>query len=351
MGAEVLEEAGAGCDVVLVWCKPWGALRVVAEPRRVRRGSDRCVLVLGRGNTSTTPADLVNPGGTPLRLYAKPGAAPLSVNSAVQVPGLNASLLGGARLADLQRRVGGTCLQGAAVAAVAVDGSVRCTTPLQGAAGPAGEAGSPGPAGSPGAVGAAGPPGPLGAVGAVGAVGAAGAVGAVGAVGPAGPPGPAGVKGDVGPSGPAGRQGDVGPAGPAGAPGVRGDIGPGGPAGVPGAGASLVPPVPRDPGERRCGGTRGSGGATGPTAPGVTGTQTDTGQVVSVLRLQRTPVASLDLPAGTYWVQGRTTVEFLDPVMSVAVSRWAPRTGLAARTGAPRTARGPRTGPPSSLGR
>jgi hypothetical protein len=51
--------------------------------------------ILGHSNTETVKSTLSNSNGTPLQLNASAGNAPLKVNSSVQVPGLNASEVGG----------------------------------------------------------------------------------------------------------------------------------------------------------------------------------------------------------------------------------------------------------------
>jgi len=126
--------------------------------------------VLGRSNAETSTATVSNSRGTPLSLKASSGHAPLSVNSSVRVPRLNADLLDGlhssaflraegkatdadkldgldstaflpatGKAADadkldgqdsfaFQQRVTGTCGWPSAVSAVGNDGSVTCTT-------------------------------------------------------------------------------------------------------------------------------------------------------------------------------------------------------------------------------
>jgi hypothetical protein len=51
--------------------------------------------ILGRSNTATSVSSLSNKHGTALSLSASRGKPPLTVNSSVQVPRLNASRLGG----------------------------------------------------------------------------------------------------------------------------------------------------------------------------------------------------------------------------------------------------------------
>jgi hypothetical protein len=51
--------------------------------------------ILGKANSAASLSSLTNSAGTALRLSSKAGTPPLSVNSTVQVPKLNASLLGG----------------------------------------------------------------------------------------------------------------------------------------------------------------------------------------------------------------------------------------------------------------
>jgi hypothetical protein len=51
--------------------------------------------ILGKANSASAVSSLTNTAGTALRLSSAAGTPPLSVNSSVQVPKLNASLLGG----------------------------------------------------------------------------------------------------------------------------------------------------------------------------------------------------------------------------------------------------------------
>jgi hypothetical protein len=51
--------------------------------------------ILGKANAAGAVSSLTNTAGTALRLSSKAGTPPLSVTSTVQVPNLNASLLGG----------------------------------------------------------------------------------------------------------------------------------------------------------------------------------------------------------------------------------------------------------------
>lgn len=76
-------------------------------------------LILGRGNTETTTAVLTNTKGTPLSLRAPSGKAPLSVNTKVKVPNLNADLLDGLDSTQLQRRLAHTIVVSPASTAVA----------------------------------------------------------------------------------------------------------------------------------------------------------------------------------------------------------------------------------------
>jgi hypothetical protein len=52
-------------------------------------------LLLGKANSASAPSSLTNTAGTALKLSSKAGTPPLSVSNSVQVPNLNASLLGG----------------------------------------------------------------------------------------------------------------------------------------------------------------------------------------------------------------------------------------------------------------
>jgi hypothetical protein len=51
--------------------------------------------ILGKANTETTQATLTNSAGTPLKLAAPAGTAPLKVSNSTMVAGLNAQYLGG----------------------------------------------------------------------------------------------------------------------------------------------------------------------------------------------------------------------------------------------------------------
>ena len=101
--------------------------------------------------------------------------------------------------------------------------------------------------------------------------------------------GPKGEKGDPGAPGPPGPAGPAGPAGPIGAAGATGPVGPTGPQGPPGAGASDVYSF------------------TGPSVG---------------LRILPKSVATLDVPAGDYWITftstvTNTTADILNPTDSV----------------------------------
>jgi len=111
----------------------------------------------------------------------------------------------------------------------------------------------------------------------------------IGAVGPQGPTGPMGAQGIAGPSGAPGLQGPAGPVGASGPPGPQGSPGPQGPAGTPGSGSSDVYSI--------------------------------TGPSVGLLILFK-DVATLDVPAGQYWITftstvTNTTADLLNPTDSI----------------------------------
>jgi hypothetical protein len=58
--------------------------------------------ILGKANTETSTASLSNSKGTPLKLSAPAGVAPLAVNGTALVPNLNANYLGGLSASDVQ---------------------------------------------------------------------------------------------------------------------------------------------------------------------------------------------------------------------------------------------------------
>jgi hypothetical protein len=58
--------------------------------------------ILGKANNETSTASLSNSKGTPLKLSAPAGVAPLAVSGTALVPNLNANYLGGLSAADLQ---------------------------------------------------------------------------------------------------------------------------------------------------------------------------------------------------------------------------------------------------------
>lgn len=111
----------------------------------------------------------------------------------------------------------------------------------------------------------------------------------IGAVGPQGPTGPMGAQGIAGPSGAPGPQGPAGPIGASGPPGPPGTPGPQGAPGTPGSGSSDLYTA---------------------TVPSVG------------LRILFQDVASLDVPAGQYWIMftstlTNTTADLLNPTDSI----------------------------------
>ena len=147
-----------------------------------------------------------------------------------------------------------------------------------GAAGPQGPKGDTGPQGPKGDTGATGPQGPQGGTGDTGPQGPKGDTGATG------PQGPQGATGDTGPQGPKGDTGATGPQGPQGA---TGDTGPQGPKGDTGA--------------------TGPQGDTGPTGPSDSWDRPG-GSVDVTSTTTQTPVQSVDLPAGNFFVTARVVV-------------------------------------------
>ena len=110
------------------------------------------------------------------------------------------------------------------------------------------------------------------------------ALGAIGPQGEKGDPGAPGLPGPVGPSGP------TGPVGPVGASGPVGPVGPSGPTGP-------VGPV----------GPQGPQGAPGTPGSGSSDVYSITGPSVG-LRILSQDVATLDVPAGQYWIVFTSTV-------------------------------------------
>jgi hypothetical protein len=65
-------------------------------------------LELGHKNTATPTTTLIDRKGTPLAVTGDKHRPPLTVNSAVQVPHLNAGLVGGMSSSQLQRHISGS---------------------------------------------------------------------------------------------------------------------------------------------------------------------------------------------------------------------------------------------------
>jgi hypothetical protein len=68
--------------------------------------------ILGKANSETTQATLTNTKGTPLKLAAPAGTAPLKVSNSTQVAGLNAQYLGGMTAAQVATGGDGFTLNG-----------------------------------------------------------------------------------------------------------------------------------------------------------------------------------------------------------------------------------------------
>jgi len=213
----------------------------------------------------------------------------------------------------------------------------------------------------------------------VAAVGAAGAQGAVGPAGPAGATGAIGPQGPIGPAGPQGPQGATGPAGPTGATGPQGlqwqgvwnisaaysqndavsyngssyislianntgnqpdtsssawslvagagAAGTPGPAGAPGAAGATGPTGPQGPqGPQGPAGPTGATGAPGPQGPqgpagavNIYNANDDSNGSPLTVGTTWTTIASLTLPAGSYWIQAETLVINLSTVTDVEV--------------------------------
>ena len=72
-------------------------------------------LVLGRSNSAGSMTTLTNTSsGTPLRLNARPGYAPMQVNSGTKVTNLNSDKLDGVDSSGFQKKVSGSCTYGIA---------------------------------------------------------------------------------------------------------------------------------------------------------------------------------------------------------------------------------------------
>ena len=93
------------------------------------------VFSLGKSNSETKPTTISNTSsghalnlaakaGTPLSLSAPAGTAPLAVSNSVQIPKLNASLLGGLSAAAFQARLNSSCTTG--IASVDATGTPTC---------------------------------------------------------------------------------------------------------------------------------------------------------------------------------------------------------------------------------
>jgi len=83
--------------------------------------------ILGRTNTSGSMTVLTNTSsGTPLRLNARPGYAPLQVNSQSKVTNLNADKLDGVDSSGFQKKVSGACTYG--IASLNQSGYGTCAT-------------------------------------------------------------------------------------------------------------------------------------------------------------------------------------------------------------------------------
>lgn len=82
--------------------------------------------LLGRSNSATATTGLTNTAGTALSLASKAGTPPLKVNNSTKVARLNADYVDGVDSTALQRRVTGTCADGA-ISSVTATGTVTCT--------------------------------------------------------------------------------------------------------------------------------------------------------------------------------------------------------------------------------
>jgi Collagen triple helix repeat (20 copies) len=128
--------------------------------------------------------------------------------------------------------------------------------------------------------------------------GTAGPQGPKGDTGATGPQGPQGATGDTGPQGPKGDTGATGPQGPQGATGDTGPQGPKGDTGMTG------PQGPK--GDTGATGPQGPQGDTGPTGPSDSWDRSaGSTDVASTSLTAQTPVVSINLPAGNFFVTGR----------------------------------------------
>ena len=195
------------------------------------------------------------------------------------------------------------CVKGGAVTKIAVGalscpkGTKRITWNVRGPGGPAGPAGPAGQSGAltvPSTTGlVVGPQGPKGDPGPQGPAGPQGEPGVPGAQGLSGPPGQLGIQGEVGPAGPKGETGTVGATGPQGVPGIQGPKGETGTAGPAG-----------QKGETGTAGTAGADGVINVQKASASEYYSD----ISTSAISYTNLATLNLNAGSYLLQGTTVV-------------------------------------------
>jgi hypothetical protein len=100
------------------------AVGVVVATSGTAAAGTAAQFLLGRDNKATHVSTLTNSNGPAIALHAKPGKPPLTVNSSVVVPHLDAALLDGADAASLVTRARAGLVTVWQVA-VAKDGSVR----------------------------------------------------------------------------------------------------------------------------------------------------------------------------------------------------------------------------------
>lgn len=200
------------------------------------------------------------------------------------------------------------CVKNGALTKIAIGaikcpkGSVRVAWNVQG---PAGPAGAPGAAGDKGDPGPAGPAGPAGAAGATVVQSAGGVAGPQGPIGPQGPAGPQGVQGLQGPRGETGTAGAVGPKGETGTVGPAGADGAQGPPGIQGPQGDTGTAGPAGPkGETGTAGVNGVDGVINAKKASASEYYSD----ISTSALTYTNLATLSLSAGSYLLQGTTTV-------------------------------------------